>query len=445
MSRRVVALGIAFLVLGSGSLARAQAPAPQQPPSPQAAPETPASPAERPAVLERLTFDEAVGRATSHNPTVAQAAQAILRADALLAQARSVFYPFASGNIATTVLDAARGFNGSVVQPKVQTAFTATASYQVLAAAGWAAKNQAADQAGIARISAEETRRNVAISAAQAYLAVIAAERQVEIAVRNRDTATALEAYARTRLQAGQGSRLNYVRSVQQLATAESLRQITELAVSRAEEALGVIVFANGPVGANGEPAFAPTPPPADDSWLDARPDVRVLRAQLHAADRVVSDAWKNWLPTVTASFAPSYVTPPGLFEPAKTWRAFFSLNVPIFDATLRPDKRVREADRETARLQLDALTLEARSEVRIARDSVRSNEAIVASTREAAENAAEALKITEIAYRAGATTNIEVVQAQQDARNNEIASAVAEDRLRQARLDLLVALGQFP
>ena len=71
--------------------------------------------------------------------------------------------------------------------------------------------------------------------------------------------------------------------------------------------------------------------------------------------------------------------------------------------------------------------------------------EPFVAATRQAAENALEALRITEIAYRAGATTNIEVVQAQQTARNAEIEAAVAEDRLRQARLDLLVALGQFP
>ena len=52
---------------------------------------------------------------------------------------------------------------------------------------------------------------------------------------------------------------------------------------------------------------------------------------------------------------------------------------------------------------------------------------------------------LQEIAYRAGATTNIEVVQAQQTARNAEIAQALSEDGLRQARLDLLVALGQFP
>jgi outer membrane protein TolC len=430
MTRRVVPFGLALAALGSGSPVSGQ---------------DPASADARPPVVERLTFDEAVARATSRNPGVAEAAQAILRAEALLAQARSVFLPLAYGNVSTTVLDAARGFSGNVVQPRVQTAFSATASYQVLAASGWAAKNQAADRAAIARVSAEETRRNVAISAAQAYLAVIAAERQVDITLRNRDTARALQEYARARLEAGQGSRLNHVRSVQQLASAEGLRQLAELAVSRAQEALGVVVFENGPVGANGEPVFPPTPPPADDSWLAARPDVRLLTAELGAADRVVSDAWKNWLPTVTASFTPRYVTPAGLFEPSKTWRASFSLDVPIFDATLRPDKRVRVADREAARLRLDALTLEARSEVRIAREAVRSNEGIVASTREAAENAGEALRITEIAYRAGATTNIEVVQAQQDARNGEIAAAVAEDRLRQARLDLLVALGRFP
>jgi hypothetical protein len=37
------------------------------------------------------------------------------------------------------------------------------------------------------------------------------------------------------------------------------------------------------------------------------------------------------------------------------------------------------------------------------------------------------------------------VVQAQQTARNADFIAAQAEDRLRQARLDLLVALGQFP
>ena len=397
------------------------------------------------AVLEQLTFEEAVVRATSRNPSIGEAAQAILRAEALLSEARSVFLPLAYGNVGTAVLDAARGFDGSVVQPKTQTAFSATASYPVLAASRWAAKNQAADRVGTARAGAEETRRRVAVSAAQAYLAVIAAERQRDIAARNRDTAKALEDYARTRYEAGQGSRLNHVRSVQQLASAEGLVELALLLLRRAQEALGVAVFAPGPVGAKGEPALPAALLPADDAWLQRRPDVRLFTAQLEAADRVVSDAWKNWLPTATASFTPRYVTPAGLFEPEKSWRAFFQLEVPIFDGTLRPQKRVNIAEREIAKLRLDALTSEARSELRVAQEAVKRTERIVATIGQAADNAREALRITEIAYRAGATTNIEVVQAQQTARNAEIEAAVAEDRLRQARLDLLVALGQFP
>jgi len=408
-------------------------------------PATVLSPAVEAPALERVTFEEAVKRATDRHPTVGQAAQAILRAQALLDQASSVFRPSVSGAVGETILDAARGFNGLITQPRNQAAFSATLSYPFLAASQWAGKNQAADQVGAARISAQETRRQVALGAAQSYLAVIAAERQRDIAVRTRDTAVALADYSLARLKAGQGSRLNHVRSSQELATAEGLVQLAELAVRRAQEALGVAIFADHPVDASGEPEMAIATPSNDDAWLKERPDVRLFTAQLDAADRVVRDAWKSWLPTGTASFTPKYATPASAFEPSKTWRALFQLEIPIYDATLAPAKRVQIADRETARLRLDAVKVEARSEVRVAQEGVTRIQQIVARSREAAESAGEALRITEIAYKAGATSNLEVIQAQQTARNLEIVAAEAEDRLRQARLDLLVALGQFP
>jgi outer membrane protein len=427
MSRRLVWPGLALLLpLALGAAAQEQ------------------GPGDLP-VLEQVTFDEAVSRAVARNPSVGEAAQAILRAEALLSEARSVFLPLAYGNVGTAILDGARGFDGNVVQPRTQTAFSATASYPVLAASRWAFRNQAADRVETARVAARETRLQVALSAAQAYLAVIAAERQLEIVRRNRDTAKALEDYARTRLEAGQGSRLNHVRAVQQRASAEGLVELAALLVRRGQEALGVAVFAPGPLGARGEPVLAAAVLPADDSWLAQRPDVQLRASELAGAERVASDAWKRWLPNVTASFTPRYVTPAGLFEPSSSWRAFFSLEVPIFDGTLQPRKRASVADREAARLRLAARESEARAEVRIAREAVKRTERIVAAIGEARDSAREALRITEVAYRAGATTNIEVVQAQQTARTAEIEAAVAEDRLRQARLDLLVALGQFP
>jgi outer membrane protein TolC len=395
---------------------------------------------------ERVTFQEAVRRATERNPTVAEAAQAILRAEALLDQARSVFRPTLYGDVSTTILDAARGFGGNITQPRTQYSFNATATYAFLAAERWARKNQAADQVEIARISAEETRRQVALTAAQAYLAVLAAERNRDIALRTRDTARALADYSRARLDAGQGSRLNHVRSSQELAAAEGLIHVAELAVQQAQEALGVAIFSETPLDVSGDPEIeAAASPSESDAWMIRRPDVRLFTAQLQAADRVVRDNWKSWLPEGTAFFTPQYVTPAGFFAPAKTWQAFFQLQVPIFDGTIGATKRVRIADRETAKARLDAVRLEARSEVRIAQESVTRNLQIVAASRDSAADALEALHITEIAYKAGATTNIEVVQAQQTARNAELAAALAEDRLRQARVDLLVALGQFP
>jgi outer membrane protein TolC len=428
MSRRLVVLGLALAGLGLVGEAAAQTGVGEESPG-----------------IEQVTFDEAVSRALARNPSVGEAAQAILRAEAFLSEARSVFQPYAYGSVGTTVLDAARGFDDNIVQPRTQTAFSATVAYPVLAASRWAEKNQAKDRVETARVAAEETRRQVAVTAAQAYLAVILAQRQRQVTVRNRDTAKALEDYARTRFDAGQGSRLNLVRSVQQRASAEALIEVAELALRGAQEALGVAAYAEGPLDARGEPVLPPATPTADDAWLAERPDVRLFSSELRAADRVASDSWKSWLPTLTASFTPRYVTPAGLFEPSKSWRAFFSLDIPLFDGTLGATKRVRIAERETARLRLDAVTNQARSELRVAHEKVKRNESIVTSVRQAAESAGEALRITEIAYRAGASTNIEVVQAQQIARNAEIDAALAEDRLRQARLDLLVALGQFP
>ena len=66
-------------------------------------------------------------------------------------------------------------------------------------------------------------------------------------------------------------------------------------------------------------------------------------------------------------------------------------------------------------------------------------------NSRRAAEHAREVLKITTTAFEVGATTNLEVIEAQQSTRDSETAAALAEDAVRRARLDLLVALGRFP
>ena len=136
----------------------------------------------------------------------------------------------------------------------------------------------------------------------------------------------------------------------------------------------------------------------------------------------------------------------PRLFQPSRTWSLNFQVAQPIFDfGARRAVRRQREADLQSSLFSLERVQIQARSEVRIARAAVEAQERALARAREAARHATEVLKITIIAFDAGSTTNIEVIDAQRSARDLDTAVAQAEDAVRQARLELLVALGRFP
>lgn len=405
--------------------------------------QTPAAP---PADIERMTFEEAVARAIERNTDVAQAAQAILRAEALLQQARVVRKPIIGASFDLTVLDAARGFQGNITQPQTQSLTAGSLSYPILAAAQWAAANQARDQVNVARLSAADVRRQIATATGQAYLSVIAEQRQVAVNLVAIENAKAHVDYATARLDAGAGSKLNELRASQELATDTVLLEASRLALRRAQEALGVLLTADMPIDAAAEPAFEVPPPPGDDAWMAIRTDTQLFSAALTAAERVVRDSWKDWIPTVSGAFRPQLLYPSGLFQPARTWQAVISADIPIFDGGLRrAARRLREVSRNTTQLQLDDVRLRARAELRTAQAAAEISERGVTSARLAAQNAADVVRITDVAFRAGATTNLEVIDAQRTAREADTAAAQAEDQVRRARLDLLVALGQFP
>jgi outer membrane protein TolC len=396
--------------------------------------------------IPAVTLDEAVAQALERNPTVRQAAAAILRAEALLLQARTVSQPSVSATSATTLLDGARGFDEFVTQPRTQTLLSASVSYPVLAAGRWAARTQAEDQVRVAEIGTGEVRRQVAIATASAFLAVIAQKRQVEVNERARETAQAHLDFARARLEAGAGSRLNELRAAQEVATSDVLVEAARLAVRRAQEALGVLLAADAAVDAAAEPVFEVPPAPAGEEWLRGRTDVRLFEAQRDAAARVFQDSRKDWVPTGTVSFEPQLLTPAGLFQPSRTWRAVLLFSVPVFDGgQRRAVARQREVAVESASLALSEVELRARADLRTARAAVESTERALTSARLAAQHATDVVRISDVAFRAGATTNLEVIDAVRRARDAETAAAQAEDRVRQARLDLLVALGRFP
>jgi outer membrane protein TolC len=387
-----------------------------------------------------------VERAIQNNPTVAQAAQGILRAEALLLQARAATLPQVNANFVALLNSTERRFDDVVTSPRMQGTFSASASMPVLAASAWAARNQARDQVEVANLSTADTRTNIAVATGQAYLAIIAAKRQVDVSLRARETALAHLDYARRRLEAGAGTRLNELRAAQEVSSDEARLEVTQLAVRIAQEALGVLMAASGPVDAASEPKFE-VPATIDEAgWMALRPDLRLFAAEERAADRVWRDSSKDWFPTAVASFDPQALVPASIFTSARSWRFVVNFSQPIFDSGQRRSvKRIRESNLNVSRLALTGLQIQARSEVRLAQDTVRTSERAFNNLRTAAQQAQEVLNITNFAFQAGATTNLEVIDAQRQARDADSAAAVAENTLMRAQLDLLTALGRFP
>jgi len=68
-----------------------------------------------------------------------------------------------------------------------------------------------------------------------------------------------------------------------------------------------------------------------------------------------------------------------------------------------------------------------------------------VERSRNGAQLAEDAMHLAEVAYRAGASTNLELIDAQRVARDAETQANLAENNERQAILDFLAASGRFP
>jgi outer membrane protein TolC len=421
-------LGVMAIVLLSTTVLRAQTPGP---------------------AMERLTFDEAVQRALKNNPTIAEAAQAVLRAEGLLQQARAATLLNIGALITNLQLNTGRIFSGAVVQPRNQTTFLVEFTQPVLAAARWAAASQARDQVNVANLSTADVRTQIALAAGQAYLAIIDARSQLEVNQRARDVAQDHLDYARRRLAEGAGTRLNELRAAQEVTNDEARVEVAALAIRRAQEALGVLVAANRPVDASAVPMFEiPSEAEINDenAWMAMRSDVRLATATERALNRVWRDSFKDYIPTVFASFDPSALVPSSIFTAARGWRLNIAVAVPIFDSGERRGvAKVRESAAHAARFDLVNVQIEAHSEVRVDLESVQSLERALTSQRLSAQQAQEVVTITQAAFEAGASTNIEVVDAQRVSRDAATAVALAESAVRRARLDLLKALGRFP
>lgn len=408
-----------------------------------------AQPHEPGAAARPVTLEEAVRQALARHPTAAIAAAEIQRSQALLRQARATSLPSLTWNGIYTRLDDDRTFSGRVVAPANQISANLLLSVPLLAPQRWVQWSHARDSVEIAQANADDVRRAVAVSTARAYITVLSQKRIVEVDTQARATAQSHFEFAKAQWEGGIGSRIDQVRAEQELAMTDSLLQQARIGLVRAQEALGVFLGSSDPVDtreAVSLPALPGSVEGAADEASVRRADLRLARTRLRAADRVARDSWTDYTPLLVGNFQPFFQNPPTLTTPETGWQATLVLVVPLYDGGQRYGQAAeRDVLAAQAHTQLDAALRQARSEVRVAFEALRRADEALASARKGARLASEALELANLAYRAGATTNLEVTDAERRARDAETSVAIAEDAARQARLDLLAASGRFP
>jgi outer membrane protein TolC len=398
--------------------------------------------------MEQLTLDEAVRRAIARNPTALIAEEEIRRTEGIVKEVRAGSLPTLTANAAATRIDNTRKVGANVVTPLNYRNANVNLTIPLFAPQRWLAWKNFGAQVEIARLSSEDARRAVAAATARAYISVMAQHRLVQITVQARNSARAHLEDAHARFEVGSGNRLDEVRAGQEVATDEAQLAQAESGLSRAREVLGVLVGADGPIEV-GEQLALPALPAPEDALRDAedkRPDVLASKLRTESAQSVLRDSWADYMPLLSAVAQPFYNSPSTSTLPETGWQAQLVLSIPLFDGGFRYGvRRERSALFEESKAQLEGLLRQSRSEVRAAFDAVRGADDSLRSARQAASLARQALDMSMLAYREGATNDLEVVDAERRARDADVAALSAEDTARQARIDLLAASGRFP
>jgi outer membrane protein TolC len=406
-----------------------------------------AAPAHAQESLPVVGWQEAIDRALARNPTAVVARQEIERADALVRQAQALWLPMLSGNGVYTRRDSNRLSNGAVVSPAGQYSGNLQLAVPLLAPQAWANSWHARDNQQVIAVNATEVRRQVAAAVGRTYLTVLLQHRQLEVVERARETARVHYQYAHTRLQGGLGNAIDDARAEQELRSTEAQVGSVQTALVRAQSALAILLSEDHLVDVRPgvELPALPAGEQAVEQARQGRPDVRALAARLEAARHLQRDNWAYYAPSLAAVVQAFRQTETPIQAP-RGWQAQIVLSIPFYDGGLRygvaRERRVLEAE---SRVQWEAALRQVSVEVRSALEVLRRADESLTAARSAATAAETAAKLADQAYRAGATTNLELVDAERRARDAASQAALAEDAARQARLDLLVASGRFP
>ncbi len=270
-----------------------------------------------------------------------------------------------------------------------------------------------------------QVNQGVVLGVVEAYQAVLYAQRQIEVAQHEQQTAEALRNDAQTRVKAG-------------LAIDSDLLQAQVNVSERQQELIAAQgAFDNAWAELEAAMGTRPSPRPAlspievksfadgvleDDiaSGLKARPDLKALRQQTAAQQQQVRAARSDLLPQISAygNWEMDRQTFAG--NGGNNWVAGAQLNLDIFPVAKRARLRQAEAARQKAEAQERSTEDQIRLAVSQAWTGHQTAERMVSTARASMEQSAEALRILRNRYDAGLATMTDLLRAEDAQRQSQ-------------------------
>jgi len=394
-------------------------------------------------VFQDPQLQELIRTALKQNYDVRIAAARIMEARAQLGITRADQLP--------TVSAGATGLNDRIpktkLSPETETNFNAVGASMAWDLDFWGKYRRATEAARANLLATEWARRTVTNSlvsdVAAAYFQLRALDLQLEIARRTLTSRQESLQLTRTLSDGGAATMLD-VRQAEQLvaAAAESIPSL-ERQIQQEENFLSTLLGRNpGPI-ARGmklteQPHAPEVPAGLPSSLLERRPDIRAAEAELMAANAQIGVARAAYFPqislTANSGFLSSALT--SLFTgPAGFWNFGGALTQPIFaGGRIRSGVKLSEARKEEMLLTYQRTIQQAFRGVSDSLVEYQKDREFRERQQELVLAAQDAAQLSEMRYRGGATSYLEVL-------TNETNSFNAELGLAQAQLNELLGL----
>jgi outer membrane protein TolC len=392
-------------------------------------------------VTGALTIERAVGLAVSRNERAAIADTTVEAAEARVRRARTAFLPRVdiSGNLGSDI------GNGS------ERDLTASAllTQPVFDARVFPLYRQQRFERDAAKLSADDSKRVLGFDAAVSFLTTLSFEQVLLAAERRRDFAQTNLDDVRARFEAGLVSSNDVTRAELELATA-----VRGLAESRGDVQASRVDLENllkADVEALAPPvslldAADDAPLAGESAVAEAqarRGDIAARRARVEALRAFADEPRARFFPSVLFNAQTRNVNDGPITNRNNEGFVGVSFAWPVFDAGLRgADRAERTANVRGAELQLELELRDVERQMRSAAVQLTTEQA---SLREAAAAVRAARKNTDetnILYREGLASALELADATQRLFEAEVAEVTARYRMAVAYLSLREASG---